>query len=145
MHKQVTNSVKMQFCSRSENVAFARTATAIFASQLDFTLDQLDEIKLAISEAVSNAIIHGYRNNPGMVYLELNIIDQTLEIVISDTGVGIADVEWAMEAAHTTDASRMGLGFVFIKEYMDDLVVQSEVGKGTTLIMHKSTNPLVRH
>ncbi|HHT27921.1 MAG TPA: anti-sigma F factor [Firmicutes bacterium] len=145
MQDQVTNSVRMQFCSRSENVAFARTATAVFASQLDFTIDQLDEIKLAVSEAVSNAIIHGYKNSPGMVRLELNIIGRTLEIIVSDSGAGIADVEWAMEAAHTTDANRMGLGFVFIKEYMDDLVVQSEVGKGTTLFMRKSTDPQVRH
>lgn len=145
MHMQTKNTVKMQFSSRSENVAFARTATAIFASQLDFTVDQLDEIKLAISEAVSNAIIHGYKNASGMVHLELTLCNQTLETIVSDTGVGIADVEWALEAAHTTDANRMGLGFIFIKEYMDDLVVQSEVGKGTTLIMHKSASLPIQH
>lgn len=138
MERQVTNSVKMQFYNRAENVAFARTAAAVFAAQLDFTLDELDEIKLAVSEAVTNAVIHGYNHCRGIVSMEFNIIGHTLEIVVSDSGTGIPDVAWAMEAAHTTDPNRMGLGFVFIKEYMDDLIVQSEVGKGTTLIMRKS-------
>lgn len=134
-----TNTVKMEFPSRPENVAFARTAVAMFASQLDFTLDDIDEIKVATSEAVSNAVIHGYRDQEGIVTVTASISADGLEVIVSDHGRGIPDVEQAMEPAFTTEPDkRMGLGFVFIKEYMDSVEVKSTVGVGTEIIMRKS-------
>lgn len=134
-----TNTVRMEFPSRPENVAFARTAVAMFASQLDFTLDDIDEIKVATSEAVSNAVIHGYRDQEGIVTVIASISADGLEVIVSDHGRGIPDVEQAMEPAFTTEPDkRMGLGFVFIKEYMDSVEVKSTVGVGTEIIMRKS-------
>ncbi|NMB11131.1 MAG: anti-sigma F factor [Firmicutes bacterium] len=131
--------VVMRFPSRAINIGFARTAIAIFASQLDFTLDELDEIKIAASEAVSNAVIHGYKGREGEITVICRLFDDVLEITIRDEGEGIADVEKALEPAFTTEPEeRMGLGLVFIKEYMDRLVVESTAGKGTSLVMTKS-------
>ncbi|NMB45167.1 MAG: anti-sigma F factor [Firmicutes bacterium] len=130
--------VLMRFPSRAANIGFARTAVALFASQLDFTLDELDEIKIAASEAVSNAVIHGYKGTDGEITVICRLSDEGLEITIQDEGQGIADVEKALEPAFTTEPEeRMGLGLVFIKEYMDNLVVDSVVGEGTSLTMTK--------
>lgn len=134
----VRNMVLMRFPSRAANIGFARTAVALFASQLDFTLDELDEIKIAASEAVSNAVIHGYKGTDGEITVICRLSDEGLEITIQDEGQGIADVEKALEPAFTTEPEeRMGLGLVFIKEYMDNLVVDSVVGEGTSLTMTK--------
>ncbi|NLV92826.1 MAG: anti-sigma F factor [Firmicutes bacterium] len=133
------NNVRMEFPSRPENVAFARTAVAMFAAQMDFTLDEIDEIKIATSEAVSNAVIHGYKDRVGIVKVTVALYDDYLEIRVEDEGVGIEDIQRAMEPAFTTDPTqRMGLGMVFMKEYMDKLDIRSEVNKGTEVIMQKS-------
>jgi stage II sporulation protein AB (anti-sigma F factor) len=144
MEREPTNILKMEFSSRSENVGFARTATAIFASQLDFTLDQLDEIKVAISEAVSNAIIHGYAERPGIVRMELRLYPDGLEVIVADDGPGIADLAWALQPGRTTDAERMGLGLVFIKEYMDQVEIETHPGAGTKVIMRKRLTPVLK-
>jgi len=133
------NYAKLEFPSLSENVAFARSAAAVFASRLDFTLDEIDEIKVAASEAVSNAVVHAYRGGaPGPVRMTLEVRDGALVITVEDDGCGIEDVEWAKEAAHTTDPEeRMGLGLVFISEYMNEVDLTSTVGRGTRLRMVK--------
>ncbi|MGI6567226.1 MAG: anti-sigma F factor [Limnochordia bacterium] len=133
------NMVVMRFPSKAANIGFARTAAALFASQLEFTLDELDEIKIAVSEAVSNAVIHGYKGREGEISLTCRLTDERLEITVTDEGCGIADVDQALEPAFTTEPEeRMGLGLVFVREYMDELVIDSKPGKGTTLFMSKS-------
>ncbi|MDS1030123.1 anti-sigma F factor [Bacillota bacterium LX-D] len=137
------NYMKLEFASLPENVGFARVAVASFISQVDLTLNDLEEIKVAISEAVSNAIIHGYENKPyGIVAVEVFRNKNMITIVIEDHGVGINDIEQAMQPAYTTDPERMGLGFVFMKSFMDDLIVDSHLGKGTTVTMSKKINSL---
>lgn len=133
------NKVIMQFPSKAANIGFARTAVALFAAQLDFTLDELDEIKIAVSEAVSNAVIHGYKGTEGLITVTCILMEELLEIRIQDEGFGIADVAKAFEPAFTTEPEeRMGLGLVFVKEYMDELFIDSSLGKGTSLTMRKS-------
>jgi len=135
----VTNRVLMQFPSNAANIGFARTAIAVFASQLDFTLDELDEIKIAVSEAVSNAVIHGYQGCVGQISVMCTLTENYIEICVQDGGKGMADVEKALEPAFTTQPDeRMGLGLVFVKEYMDEVSIDSAIGKGTSLIMRKS-------
>lgn len=121
-----------------ENVAFVRQSVAMFASQLEFTIDEIDEIKVAVSEVVSNAIIHGYHGEAGIVRVEARLVDGELVVVVADQGVGIEDVEWAAQPTHTTQPSeRMGLGLVFAREYMDEMQIESRVGEGTTVRMTK--------
>lgn len=132
------NYVKLEFPSIPENVAFARTAAALFASQLDFTLDELDEIKVATSEAVSNAVIHGYDDAAGTVRLTLQHQAGELVIVVEDDGKGIDDVEWATQPANTSrPEERMGLGLVFIREYMNEVELRSAPARGTSVRMVK--------
>ncbi|MGI6037710.1 MAG: anti-sigma F factor, partial [Limnochordia bacterium] len=122
----MTNFMRLEFPSIGENVAFARTTMAMFASQLDFTLDELDEIKVATSEAVSNCVIHAYHDETGLINIYGQIFPDRLEITVSDTGRGIPSIEEAMEPSFTTvPDERMGLGLVFIKEYMDELEIKS--------------------
>ncbi len=132
------NKAVLEFSSRAENVAFARVAVAAFASQLDFTLSDLEEIKVAVSEAVTNAIVHGYGNKPeNMVRLELTIQEEYLEIKVIDRGKGIDDVAKALEPAYSTDPERMGLGFSFMQSFMDRFAVDSQPGRGTRVIMSR--------
>jgi len=132
------NKAVIEFSSRAENVAFARVTVAAFVSQIDFTMPDLEEIKVAVSEAVSNAIIHGYANNPDrMVRLELTIADEYMEVVVADSGKGIEDIAKALEPAYSTHPERMGLGFSFMRSFMDKLNVQSEPGQGTRVIMSR--------
>ena len=136
---QVLNRFSLEFYSIPENVAFARVAVAAFASQLDCTLPELEEIKVAVSEAVGIAIIHGYRNKPDkIVYLTVTIYKEGLEIQIKDCGNGIADIELAMQPAFSTDPERMGLGFVFMQSFSDRINVESQKGVGTTITMFKN-------
>jgi stage II sporulation protein AB (anti-sigma F factor) len=136
---QVNNHAKLEFQSLPANVAFARVTVAAFASQLDFTLNDLEEIKVAVSEAVANAIVHGYENRTdGTVFISMSIGDLALELKIWDYGVGIPDVKKAMQLTYSTDPERMGLGFVFMQSFMDSLHVDSTPGKGTTVTMVKS-------
>lgn len=133
------NFLKIELAAKPENVSFARVAVAAFASQLDLTLNELDEIKVAVSEAVSNSIIHGYENSgKGSIHIEVKLNDEGLEILIEDSGIGIRDIEEALQPAFSTDPDRMGLGFVFMQSFMDDFHVESEPNKGTKLIMRKN-------
>jgi len=143
MEKIVKNRIKLEFASIGENVALARITIAALASQLELTLNDLEEIKVATSEAVSNAIIHGYQGRPdGIVQMIGTISDDTLTIEIIDEGIGIADIEKAMQPAYSTDPERMGLGFVFMQSFMDEVEVLSEVQAGTRVILKKHFSKL---
>ncbi|MGI6225243.1 MAG: anti-sigma F factor [Peptococcales bacterium] len=132
------NYIRLEFSSLPENVALARVVISSLAAQLDTTLNDLEEIKVAVSEAVSNAIIHGYQNkSSGLVTIEANIQKGLLVVTVEDAGIGIPDIEQAMAPTFSTDPERMGLGFVFMKSFMDNVNVISTVGKGTKVILQK--------
>ncbi|MCR5663990.1 MAG: anti-sigma F factor [Oscillospiraceae bacterium] len=133
------NYIKLEFPSRSRNEAFARAAAAAFAAQLDPTLDELGDIKTAVSEAVTNAIVHAYPDSIGLVSLRLRILEpQTFEVSVKDHGVGIEDVEKAMQPLVTTGGEeRSGMGFTIMGSFMDTLKVRSRPGKGTTVTMRR--------
>ena len=133
------NEVKMEFLSRSANEGFARAAAACFAAQMDPTLEELGDIKTAVSEGVTNAIVHAYPEELGKVLLRLRILPgNLLEIRIRDWGVGISDVERAREPMFTTGgADRSGMGFTIMESFMDSVKVRSQVGKGTTLTLRR--------
>ena len=134
----ILNKCVLEFTSVPENVAFARVSVAAFASQLDCTLPELEEIKVAVSEAVGNAIIHGYRNKSDKTVRVLaTIYKEGLEIRVEDNGIGITDIDMAMQPAYSTDPERMGLGFVFMQSFSDRLQVDSTPGIGTTVTMYK--------
>lgn len=132
--------MRLEFPSRPENVNFARMAVAMFASHLEFTVDEIDEIKTAVSEAVSNAVVHGYPDTVGPVMVEVILFDDRVEITVADQGCGIADIAWAMEPANSTEPDSLGLGLVFIKQFMDRFVIESSLGGGTRLQMTKLTS-----
>ena len=133
-----TNWIKLEIPSDTRNVAFARTAVALFASQLDWTLDELEDIKVAVSEAVSNSVIHGYGLQDGIIHMDVSYQGSALRIRIEDFGKGIEDLEAAQEVGYTSiPEERMGLGFTFMHEYMDEVLVTSELGMGTTVTMIK--------
>ena len=127
-------SMRMEIESRSENEEFARVVVAVFASRLNPTLEEIDDIKTAVSEAVTNAVIHGYGNGDGVIYIETAAEGQELCVTIRDTGRGIEDVRRAMEPMYTSDKSgeRSGMGFSFMEAFMDAVEVESEPGRGTT-------------
>ena len=131
------NHVTLEFPSRSANEGFARAAAACFAAQLDPTLEEVNDIKTAVSEAVTNAIVHAYPDTLGRVALKLRIReDHSLEIVVKDWGVGIADVDQARTPLFTTGSEeRSGMGFTIMESFMDTLRVRSAPGKGTTVTM----------
>jgi len=138
MDRIAKNRIKMEFASLGANVALARITIAALASQLELTLNDLEEIKVATSEAVSNAIIHGYQGRPdGMVQMIGTLSEDTLIIEIIDEGIGIPDIEQALQPAYSTDPERMGLGFVFMQSFMDEVEVISEVQVGTKVILKK--------
>ena len=142
------NQLILTFSSISENVGITRLLIASVGAQLDLPLNDIEELKVAVSEAVSNAIIHGYKNNPNhIVYLNLDITGDTLKIVVKDEGCGIANVEQAMQPAYSTDPERMGLGFVFMQSFMDELQVESalEVGTTVTMMKHLKQTPISSH
>ena len=133
-----SNQITLTFSSIAENVSIARLLIASVGGQLDLSLNDIEELKVAVSEAVSNAIIHGYRNVPNnIVYLNLDITNNILTIVVKDEGCGISNVEQAMQPAYSTDPERMGLGFVFMQSFMDELQVESKLEVGTTVTMKK--------
>jgi stage II sporulation protein AB (anti-sigma F factor) len=133
------NETTITFLSRSANEGFARTAAACFAAQLDPTLDEVNDIKTAVSEAVTNCIVHAYPSTLGKVSLRLRLFsDSSVEIVVRDWGVGIPDVDKAREPLFTTgDASRSGMGFTIMESFMDKLKVRSQPGRGTVVTMRK--------
>ena len=134
---RIENQVTLEFPSRSANEGFARTAAACFAAQLDPTLEEVNDIKTAVSEAVTNAIVHAYPDTLGRVSVKLRIReDRILEIVVKDWGVGIADVDQARTPLFTTgNEERSGMGFTIMESFMDTVRVRSTPGKGTTVTM----------
>ncbi len=132
------NEVRIEFPSLPENVGLARVAVAAFAGQVDFTIGELEEIKVAVSEAVTNCVVHAYNGTPGVVRVTARREGRTLELVIEDSGRGIGDVAQARQPAWSSDPERMGLGFVFMESFMDGLEVESRPGKGTRVRMWKS-------
>ena len=141
--KKTMNYITLEFLSRSSNEAFARTAVACFAAQMDPTLNELEDIKTAVSEAVTNAIVHGYPDTLGRIAMRFRIIKgNTLEISIRDWGKGIADVQQAMTPLYTTGGEeRSGMGFTIMGSFMDKLRVRSSPGKGTTVVMQRFISP----
>ena len=133
------NFMILEFPSKSCNEAFARSAVACFAAQLDPTLEELGDIRTAVSEAVTNAIIHGYEEKEGVVYLRCRLNGDLLEVEIEDKGMGIENIEQAMEPMFTTkpDRDRSGMGFSFMEAFMDELEVTSIPGAGTIVTMKK--------
>ena len=138
-----SNYIKLEFPSRSSNEAFARTAAAAFAAQLDPTLEELGDIKTAVSEAMTNAIVHAYPDSIGRIAMRLRIIKgSTLEISVRDWGKGIADVEQAMTPLFSTGGEeRSGMGFTIMGSFMDKLRVRSSPGRGTTVVMQRFISP----
>ena len=136
---KIENQVTLEFPSRSANEGFARTAAACFAAQLDPTLEEINDIKTAVSEAVTNAIVHAYPNVLGKIVVKLRIRDeQELEIVVRDWGIGIADVEQARTPMFTTGSEeRSGMGFTIMESFMDTLKVRSQPNKGTTVTLRR--------
>ena len=136
---KVENQVILEFPSRSANEGFARTVAACFAAQLDPTLEEVNDVKTAVSEAVTNAIVHAYPDKLGKVVLKLRIKeDHALEIVVKDWGVGIEDVAQARTPLFTTGSEeRSGMGFTIMESFMDTLKVRSTPGKGTTVTMSR--------
>ena len=139
MRTRASNEAVVEFPSRSSNEGFARAAAACFASQMDPTLNELEDIKTAVSEAVTNAIVHAYPDRIGRVVMKLRRREnQVLEIVVRDWGVGIADVEQARTPLFTTGSEeRSGMGFTIMESFMDSLKVRSAPGKGTTVTMRR--------
>ena len=138
------NEMKLSFPSKSRNEAFARAAVAAFIAALDPTVSELSDLKTAVSEAVTNCIVHGYRRTSGTVYLTGKITEDNRVIIkIRDKGVGIADVKQAMEPLFTTDAAneRSGMGFSIMESFSDKLSVSSKKGAGTRVIMTKKLSP----
>ena len=137
------NYINLEFLSRSANEAFARTAVACFAAQLDPTLDELGDIKTAVSEAVTNAIVHAYPDSLGRIVVRAQILDDgVLEISVRDWGCGIADIQKAQEPLYTTGGDeRSGMGFTIMQSFMDKLFIRSTPGKGTRVTMRKRVLP----
>lgn len=133
------NEMKLEFLSKSNNEAFARISVAAFASQLDPTIEELADIKTAVSEAVTNCIIHGYEDRDGLISINCKIFANTIVIEISDNGKGIENVDMAKEPLYTSkpDLERSGMGFTIMDSFMDDLEVESILGLGTKIIMKK--------
>ena len=134
--------VRMEISSDAANVVVARMAVTAFVAPLDPSIGDVTEIKTAVSEAVTNAIIHGYEEGKGVVFLHMKLVDDFLEICVSDDGVGIADVGRAREPLYTSkpDLERSGLGFTMIENFMDCLEVDSTLGQGTKVVMTKRLN-----
>ena len=139
------NYIKLEFPSKSSNEAFARTAAAAFATQLDPTMEELGDIKTAVSEAVTNAIVHAYPDSIGRISMRLRILDNNvLEISVRDWGKGIENVEQAMRPLYSTGGEdRSGMGFTIMESFMDKLKVRSTPGKGTTVTMLRGICPRI--
>ncbi len=136
----VRNYVQFELPSRPENVSFSRACVGAFASQLDCTLEDIEEVKLVVSEAVSNSIIHGYDNRPNeKIRIVVTIHDdRTLEIMVQDFGKGIQNVNQAMEPAFSSDPARMGLGFTFMKSFTDELSIVTAPDEGTSITLRRT-------
>ena len=146
MKTKAENEMTLRFPSRSSNEGFARTAVACFAAQMDPTLNELEDIKTAVSEAVTNAIVHGYPERIGDVQLKVRVLPgNELEITVRDQGRGIPDVDKAREPMFTTGgADRSGMGFTIMESFVDKLSVRSVPGRGTSVTMRKKLVPRLR-
>lgn len=131
--------LRMLACT--ENLGIARLATAALAGQLEFTLNDLEEIKVAVNEAVTNVVVHAYPGGSGLVTIEARIGNDQLTVTVTDEGIGITDIAQARQAAYSSDPERMGMGFTFMETFMDDLAVHSTPGEGTTVILRKQAAP----
>ena len=133
------NEMKLEFLSKSNNESFARIAVAAFVAQLDPTIDEISDIKTAVSEAVTNCIIHGYEEEEGIVKIKCKIFANTVEMEISDKGKGIEDIEKARQALYTSkpELERSGLGFTIMESFMDEVKIESVLGIGTKVTMKK--------
>lgn len=134
------NHMKLEIPSKSQNEAFARVVVAAFAAQADPTIDEIADVKTAVSEAVTNAVIHGYENGPGMIVVTATLQGRRLEVTVVDYGVGIEDLETARQPLYTSkpELDRSGMGFTIMENFMDEFYVTSEPGKGTTVTMVKT-------
>lgn len=139
MKSMYDNKMELNFLSKSNNEAFARITVAAFAAQLDPTIEELADIKTAVSEAVTNCIIHGYEDTEGNVKVVAKLFDNVIEIEITDNGKGIEDVEMARKPLYTTKGNmeRSGMGFTIMESFMDEVEIHSVVGIGTKIIMKK--------
>ena len=144
---KIINEVRLEFPSCSANEGFARSAAACFAAQLDPTLEEVGDIRTAVSEAVTNAIVHGYPNSLGKISLRLRQLeDNLLEIQVKDKGVGIPDVALAREPMYTTGGEeRSGMGFTIMESFMDTMKVTSAPGRGTTVTLRKRISRRRKH
>lgn len=133
------NVMKLEFCSKSCNEAFARITISAFTAQLNPTIDQVADIKTAVSEAVTNCIIHGYENKEGVITIICKIVDKSIEIEVIDKGKGIENLELAKQALYTTkpELERSGMGFTIMESFMDEFVVESTPLLGTRVFMKK--------
>ncbi|WP_455661283.1 anti-sigma F factor [Pradoshia sp.] len=137
------NSMNLEFSALSQNESFARITVASFVAQLDPTMDELTEIKTVVSEAVTNAIIHGYESDPkGIIYISvsMDLEEQAVEVSIKDKGIGIRDVEEARQPLYTTkpELERSGMGFTIMENFMDEIMIESSRGEGTTIRLMKN-------
>ena len=134
------NEMELVFDSRSVNEGFARVSVAAFLTQLNPTLEEVADVKTAVSEAVTNAIIHGYEKEVEKIWIRCSLLEQTLYIEVEDRGRGIEDVSKAMEPLFTTkpEMERSGMGFSFMEAFMDEIRVESEIGRGTVVKMQKT-------
>lgn len=137
---KIDNEMKLEFLSKSQNESFARTTVAAFIAQLDPTIEELADVKTAVSEAVTNAIIHGYENRIGLVTIIVRIERSDVEIEIKDQGDGIPDIEIARQPLYTSkpDMERSGMGFTVMESFMDVIEIVSVHGKGTSIKMKKT-------
>lgn len=133
----INNYLKFAIPSLPQNIGLARVIVAAFATQLEFTLAEVEEIRVAVSEAVSNCVIHAYPERIGEIELELAIEADDLMIKVKDSGIGITDIEQAKQATFSTDPERMGLGLVFIESFMDQMQIVSGPNEGTIIVMKK--------
>jgi stage II sporulation protein AB (anti-sigma F factor) len=135
----IVNYVRFEFPSLPENVSFARSCVGAFVSQLNCTLDDIEEIKLVVSEAVSNSIIHGYENrSDGKIEIMASLLDdRSLELTVKDYGKGIENLEQAMQPSFSSDPNRMGLGFTFMKSFMDEMEISTQPHEGTSVLLKR--------
>ncbi len=137
---KIENEMKLEFLSKSQNESFARTVVAAFAAQLDPTIEELSEVKTAVSEAVTNAVIHGYEYGEGKIVIISRIYERCIEIEVIDNGKGIDDISLAMQPLYTSkpELERSGMGFTVMETFMDEVIVDSNAGIGTSIKMKKT-------